>query len=183
MNVEAQLLASDLRDSMVPESGLPRNVSQIDKGRIAAQQSVLCQIMAITDIGNSAFSLQNVRQTRIDQADLAGLAEQAEEEDGEDYVIPKYPRSMLRFILCDGSVNIHAFECRRLPGLELGVTPLGCKVRGHIFPPVIHYAHMVMFLDATQKHACEERTSILGTSDSHRPSRFSSGRTGGQSRC
>ena len=43
---------------------------------------ILVQIVSMTEIGSSAFNLQNIRQARIEQADLAGLAE--EEDDGEE---------------------------------------------------------------------------------------------------
>lgn len=94
---------------------------------------------AITEIGHSAFSLRNVRQARIDKADMAGLAAQERDEgeqppqDGEDYTIPSYPRSTLRFVLSDGFRTLEAMEYRRLPSINLGDTPLGCKVIVHFF--------------------------------------------------
>jgi RecQ-mediated genome instability protein 1 len=60
--VDKQLLDSDLTDSMVPGTGIPERAPNEVKGRIAVDKPILCQIMAITDIGQSAFSLQNVRQ-------------------------------------------------------------------------------------------------------------------------
>ncbi|KZS94274.1 DUF1767-domain-containing protein [Sistotremastrum niveocremeum HHB9708] len=126
-HVQTQLLASDLRDSMLPGTGAPSNIAELDNAFLAGP--VLVQILAITDIGHSAFSLQTTRQTRIDKADLAGLAEaegDSEEEDANS--IPKYPRGMLRFELSDGSQTFPAIEYRRIKDLELGVTPLGYKV-------------------------------------------------------
>ncbi len=70
-HVHTQLLASDLRDSAVRNTGLPAHFSNMGHGRVAG--TVLVQIMSITDIGHSAFSLQSVRQTRMDRADLNGL--------------------------------------------------------------------------------------------------------------
>ena len=84
----------------------------------------------MTEIGHSAFSLQNVRQARIERADLAGLAgEEGEDQDGGEDAgsVPKYPRSMLRFQLSDGTRILEAIEYRKIPQFELGVTPLGCK--------------------------------------------------------
>jgi len=128
---EEALLDSDLKDSMQPGTGFPDGIA-------AAQgSSILVQIVDITEIGHSAFSLTNVRQTRLDQEDLAGLARQNEEEnenendnqvDEDVGPIPKYPRSMLKLQLSDGTVTVPAIEFKRIPGLELGVTPLGCKV-------------------------------------------------------
>ena len=133
---EEALLDSDLKDSMQPGTGFPDGITAA--GDLAVQgSSVLVQIVDITEIGHSAFSLTNVRQTRLDQEDLAGLARQNEEEgenENENQVdedvgpIPKYPRSMLKLQLSDGTVTVPAIEFKRIPGLELGVTPLGCKV-------------------------------------------------------
>jgi len=128
---EEALLDSDLKDSMQPGTGFPDLTVQ--------GSSILVQIVDITEIGHSAFSLTNVRQTRLDQEDLAGLARQNEEEnenqnqDDEDVgPIPKYPRSMLKLQLSDGTITMPAIEFKRIPGLELGVTPLGCKVTAYL---------------------------------------------------
>src|SRR5882724_5615752 len=118
-NVESQLLNSDLHDSMSAGTGLPRDIGTAEN--TVLQGHTLVQMQGITEIGHSAFSLQNVQQMRSDRADLAGLGEQGEEDEGP---IPKYPRSMLRFDLTDGSNSVRAIEFRRLPALELGVTPL-----------------------------------------------------------
>ncbi|KAG9040261.1 hypothetical protein FRB95_000190 [Tulasnella sp. JGI-2019a] len=128
--VENQLLESDLDDSMQPQTGLPINLKDLHNTRIASgpRGAILCQINALTDIGHSAFSLQNVRQTRIDRADLAGLVEAGVEDEEENQSIPNYPRGMLRMELSDGSTTLHAMEYRRISALQLGVTPLGCKV-------------------------------------------------------
>ncbi|OBZ72231.1 RecQ-mediated genome instability protein 1 [Grifola frondosa] len=123
-NVDAQLLQSDLTDSMVHGTGLPHNVSELST---PLRGPVLVQIVSITEIGHSAFSLQNTRQARIERADLAGLAAE-EGEDDDEGPIPKYPRSMLRFQLSDGATILQAIEFRRLPELELGETPLGYKM-------------------------------------------------------
>ncbi|KAI0784601.1 hypothetical protein C8Q75DRAFT_724359 [Abortiporus biennis] len=133
-NVESQLLQSNLSDSMRPSTGLPPTVSQIQKGTLTGAP-ILVEIISLTEIGNSAYNLMNVRQQRIDRADLAGLnANNDNNDDGEDEgPVPKYPRSMLRFQLSDGSTTLEAIELKRLPGLELGETPLGFKVSLHKF--------------------------------------------------
>lgn len=120
-HVEEQLLQSSLSDSTVPGTGFPDPNSH--GIRI---NNTLCEVVALTEIGHSAFTLKNVRQARIDKEDLAGLA--GDLEDGEDYSIPKYPRSMLRFELSDGSKTMRAIEYRRISDFELGVMPLGTKV-------------------------------------------------------
>lgn len=133
---EEALLDSDLKDSMQPGTGFSDGITAA--GDLTVQgSSILVQIVDITEIGHSAFSLTNVRQTRLDQEDLAGLARQNEEEnenengnqvDEDVGPIPKYPRSMLKLQLSDGTVTVPAIEFKKIPGLELGVTPLGCKV-------------------------------------------------------
>ncbi|KAG8903446.1 hypothetical protein FRB99_003268 [Tulasnella sp. 403] len=121
---------SDLEASTLPYTGLPRDVTQTQNARIASGRGgpILCQVVSMTEIGHSAFSLQNVRQTRIDREDLAGLVEAGVEDEEENQPIPKYPRSTLKFELSDGWVTLPAIEYKKLPGLELGVTPLGSKM-------------------------------------------------------
>ncbi|KAI0951277.1 hypothetical protein AcW1_008360 [Taiwanofungus camphoratus] len=123
-HVDNQLLESDLQDSMITGTGLPQNLA--DLGNTVLRGPILVQITAITEIGHSAFSLQNVRQARLERADMAGLA--GGDDDDEEGPIPRYPRSMLRFQLSDGSTILQAIEHRRLPELELGETPLGYKM-------------------------------------------------------
>lgn len=110
---------------MRARTGLPPNVAKLDNMTLRGPP-ILVQVVSMTEIGSSAFNLQNVRQARIEEADLAGLAE--EEEDEEAPKIPKYPRGMLKFELNDGKTTMQAIEYKRLAGLELGVTPLGFKV-------------------------------------------------------
>lgn len=123
--IDLQLLASNLTDSMLHHTGLPRKIGSAKKGTVGVPP-VLVQITSISEIGHSAFTLQNTRQTRVDRADLAGLAEEDGGED--DGPIPRYPRSMLQFRISDGSTEIDAIEYRKIPELELGETPLGFKV-------------------------------------------------------
>jgi RecQ-mediated genome instability protein 1 len=98
---------------------------------------VLVEVVALTEIGYSAFSLLNTRQTRIDRADLAGLnatrGEDGEREEEEEGPVPRYQRGMLRFDLSDGTTTVRAIEYKRLPGLVLGETPLGYKVLRKIY--------------------------------------------------
>ncbi|CAE6519207.1 unnamed protein product [Rhizoctonia solani] len=120
-HVKEQLLQSSLADSAVRDTGFP------DLNSHGVQiKNTLCEVVALTEIGHSAFTLKNVRQARVDKEDLAGLA--GDLEDGEDYSIPKYPRSMLRFELSDGTKTMRAIEYRRIPDFELGVTQLGTKI-------------------------------------------------------
>ncbi|KAH9838497.1 uncharacterized protein C8Q71DRAFT_751554 [Rhodofomes roseus] len=123
-NVETQLLESDLRDSVVAGTGLSHLSSEVKETIIRGP--VLVQVLSIMEIGQSAFSLMNVRQARLERADMAGLARAEDDED--DGPIPSYPRSMLRFELTDGSVTLPAVEYRRLPEFNLGESRLGFKM-------------------------------------------------------
>ncbi|KAL5525959.1 hypothetical protein ACEPAG_7297 [Sanghuangporus baumii] len=125
--VENQLLESDLRDSMEPGTGLPRDARAMNNQRIRGSPHILVEVTAIMEVGHSAFNLHNVRQARIERADLAGLAQEegAENDEGS---IPNYPRTMLRLEISDGTVTMPAIEYRSLPSLKLDETPLGFKL-------------------------------------------------------
>ncbi|KAG1785826.1 uncharacterized protein HD556DRAFT_1249230 [Suillus plorans] len=128
-HVTSQLLQSDLSDSTLPNTGLPQNIRTIQNGRLTGLPC-LVEIRAISDIGISAFSLMTVRQKRMDGGDMAGLVSEDKEDAEEDEdPIPKYPRGMLRLELSDGFTTVEAVEYCAIPQLELGVTPLGYKVR------------------------------------------------------
>ncbi|KAG1841692.1 hypothetical protein DFJ58DRAFT_666386 [Suillus subalutaceus] len=128
-HVTSQFFQSSLADSTLPNTGLPQNIHTIKKARLTGLPC-LVEIRAISDIGISAFSLMNVRQNRVDRADLAGLVREDEEDAEEDEgPVPKFPRGMLRLELSDGFTTVEAVEYRSIPQLELGVTPLGYKVR------------------------------------------------------
>lgn len=137
-----QLLQSDLCDSAMRDTGFPNGIQQMKNGIIGTRASggpILVQIVAITDIGVSAFTLKNVRQSRLDKADMTGLTKEKDlDEEGadgaqppgedEDATMPPYPRSMLSLLISDGTVTIKAIEAKRFDGLVLGETPLGCKL-------------------------------------------------------
>jgi RecQ-mediated genome instability protein 1 len=127
-HVESQLLMSDLTDSMVHGTGLPHDIASFRKSTLTGP-SVLVQILALTEIGHSAFNLKNVHQTKKDKADLSGLAGGDNEDEADEGPIPNYPRSMLQFELSDGAITLKAMEYRRIPQLDLENTPLGFKVR------------------------------------------------------
>jgi RecQ-mediated genome instability protein 1 len=127
-HVESQLLMSDLTDSMIAGSGLPHNLAGLKKGSLSGPPT-LVQIVALTEIGHSAFSLMNVRQTKIDRADLSGLTGgDNEDEAADEGPVPNYPRSMLQFELSDGAIKLNAIEYRKIPQIDLENTPLGFKV-------------------------------------------------------
>lgn len=123
-HVDLQLLQSDLTDSMLAGTGFPPNIAALPDTTIRGP--VLVQIISIAEVGHSAFTLQNVRQARLEREDMAGLARQEDEDD--EGPIPSYPRSMLKLHISDGSTTLQAMEYRRLPELVLGETPIGFKV-------------------------------------------------------
>jgi RecQ-mediated genome instability protein 1 len=133
--VEEQFLRSDLVDSTLEGTGLPVQTTQSDfpeaNARLAGSP-VLVEITAITEIGQSAYQLDQVRvareeRMRLGQTDDDGEGEGDLEVEGEG-PMPKYPRSMLKFQLSDGTNTLSAIEYRYLPAIILGRTPLGFKV-------------------------------------------------------
>ncbi len=152
-HVELQLLQSDLADSTLRQTGFPAGLqvpAGMKKGKIGTRASggaILVQIIGIMEVGNSAFTLSNVRQARLDKADMTGLTRDREEagdgeegargrpnegEEEEDASKPPYPRSMLTLLLSDGTATVKAMESKRLGGIILGETPLGFKVPSHL---------------------------------------------------
>ncbi|KAF9451884.1 hypothetical protein P691DRAFT_756883 [Macrolepiota fuliginosa MF-IS2] len=134
-DVEAQLLQSDLTDSMLQNTGLPTHISQTDHQEANTRLTgppVLVEIVALTEIASSAYQLDQVRMVREERLRL-GQAEDDQEGEGDLEVegegpVPKYPRGMLRFQLSDGATTLSAIEFRSLPELVLGQTKLGFKM-------------------------------------------------------
>src|SRR5262245_10618786 len=60
-HVDTQLLNSDLRDSMVPGTGLPTHVSTLQAGALRGPP-VLVELVALTEIGHGAFALAGARE-------------------------------------------------------------------------------------------------------------------------
>jgi RecQ mediated genome instability protein len=128
-HVHDQLLKSDLKDSMHHGTGLPELSSFT--GNISGPP-VLVQIIAIKEIGVSAFQLEQIRAAHEERI-LAGVGDEEGEEDGDLEVeaegpMPKYPRGTLLLRLSDGATEFDAMEYRPIPQLALGVTKLGYKV-------------------------------------------------------
>jgi RecQ-mediated genome instability protein 1 len=104
---------------------LPRNVNEITI-TLPQGPGVLMQIVSMTEIAHSAWSLQNTRELRIDREHMDEEAVRIAEED--EGPVTDYPRGMLKLELSDGSTSIQAIEYRSLPDLNLGKTPLGYKI-------------------------------------------------------
>ncbi|KAF7336712.1 DUF1767 domain-containing protein [Mycena venus] len=129
-HVEAQLLQSDLCDSMSHGTGIPLALVTAVSGTLRGP--VLVEITSLTEVGSSALALDQVRVARAERlAAGAGLGDEENEADLEvdgEGPVPNYPRGMLRFELSDGATALSAIEYRPLPELTLGVTPLGYKM-------------------------------------------------------
>ena len=98
-------------------------------------QPVLLQIVALTEIGSSAFQLQTVLEQRRDVLDGKTRIRRMGDEDDTGEMdlaelgkLPAYPRGMLKLELSDGRAVVKAMEYGRLGGLKLGETSLGAKV-------------------------------------------------------
>lgn len=116
---------------MMPGTGLDVHIDKYT-GNLRGPP-VLVQITELTDIGISAFQLEQVRAAREERL-MAGVGDEEGEEDGDVDVegegpMPKYPRGTLRFKLSDGVTTLRAMEYRPLPQISLGPTPLGYKVK------------------------------------------------------
>ena len=131
--VDCQVLGSSLKDSMVPNSGFPPNMLELD-GAVIPGAPILVEILLMDEVGHSAFSLLNTAESRAEHArqeakrQAAAERNEPQDEDEEDGPLPIYPRSMLRFELTDGTTTLQAFEYSRLPEFELGDPAVGRKV-------------------------------------------------------
>lgn len=132
---QEQYLYSDLAQSTFTP---PRPVVAPNAHKVRLfPKPTLVQVLSMTEIGSSAFQLQTVAEQRKDIINGTTLIRRMDDEmDDEDEEaikqgkMPVYPRGMLKFELGigDGSV-IDAIEYRRLPGIMLGETSLGAKLR------------------------------------------------------
>ncbi|CAH7677659.1 hypothetical protein BY996DRAFT_2881642 [Phakopsora pachyrhizi] len=143
--VENQLLLSDLSAStsepvsdLLPLPSLitiDREFGDFPKELSLSDRGVLVQIQSMTEIGQSAISLENVHKKLMDATqgrdrviDLDDEINRNDQDSQEQSQEVKFPRSMLRFELSDGHRTVQAVEYKRIKDLELGVTPLGCKL-------------------------------------------------------
>ncbi|KAI0749338.1 hypothetical protein C8Q80DRAFT_1100646 [Daedaleopsis nitida] len=129
-NVNTQLLESDFADSMLGGTGIPHNA--LGAVHAVIEGPILVEIVEMTDIGHSAYSLLQVYESRAEYRKQAQLRD-ANGDEGQQKPMPKYPRSMLQFQLSDGVSVLPAIEFKTLPEFELGETPLGCKVSWGVF--------------------------------------------------
>ena len=159
-NVNTQLLESDFADSMLAGTGIPQTalgaVHTVIKGPI------LVEVVDMTDIGHSAYSLMQVYESRVEYRKQAALRD-ASGDEGLQKPMPKYPRSMLQFQLSDGVSVLPAIEHKSLPQFELGETPLGYKVSPCVSPSEdcsseVHAPHAnTRWADDHQERYCTPR--------------------------
>ena len=92
----------------------------------------LVQILALAEIGASAFQLQTTLEQRRDVLEgatrIRRMGEEENDEEIETGKMPAYPRSMLKLELSDGSRVFKAIEYRSIGEVQLGETALGAKV-------------------------------------------------------
>ncbi|EAU85475.2 hypothetical protein CC1G_06376 [Coprinopsis cinerea okayama7 len=142
--IESQLLKSDLYDSTIQDTGVPPAISNMETTTRISGPPVLVEIKDLTDVGISAFQLEQVRKAREERIQTlmrrnGGQPVQVEEDmegdggdleiEGDEGPMPKYPRGTLMFHLSDGFTTFKAMEYKPLPQLSLLTTPLGFKMQ------------------------------------------------------
>ncbi|KAF5391623.1 hypothetical protein D9757_002401 [Collybiopsis confluens] len=115
--VEAQLLGSDLHDSMMQGTGIPGHIANAEAKVSKLAGPILMQIETIDDIGRRGRAQ---RKKQLDEA--------VDEVESEEESIPSYSRSMLKFEISDGATTMQATEYRPMENLVLGDTRLGFKL-------------------------------------------------------
>lgn len=123
-------------DADLAESTLQGVIPQADgEGKLPSSilfpKPTLVQVLSITDIGASAFSLQTTLEQRREVFSGATRIRGIDDDDDDEIdesKLPAYPRGMLSLGISDGRNALRAIEYRRLDGLELGETRLGIKV-------------------------------------------------------
>lgn len=132
--VQSQLLLSDLAHSTLESAALLPHPLPLETTVLFPTRptGVLFQIIAMTEIGQPALALLDVVKEKKElqrvQIKNEGI-EPVERDDGEEDVTPgTFGRGMLKMRLSDGFHEVDAIEWRRIDGLRLGETQLGCKV-------------------------------------------------------
>lgn len=155
--IQTQLLLSNLEHSALPQplypipgklTTLPQEPSLVHDVYLYGPEkkdSILLQIVSISEVGHSAFQTMNTMELRKEALSGVGRirrirehmgpaeasnanGDQPDEEDNEPDDVPPYPRSMLMLDVSDGFRVMRAMEYKRIDALRLGETALGCKV-------------------------------------------------------
>ena len=143
-------LETTIETAVLPAEVYEHDAQHPQDVRIATDAPMLLEIVELTEVGHSAITLRDVHEERKEErrieragGDVAnarvarmdgnenasGVHELPADGEEERQKAPKFPRAMLRFLLSDGHNAVPAIEYRRIPGLSLEDTPLGCKVR------------------------------------------------------
>ncbi|KAF6754381.1 hypothetical protein DFP72DRAFT_898914 [Ephemerocybe angulata] len=133
--IRTQLLKSNLSESLDSTDGLPQDIGHFNTKVTLSGVPTLVEIISLSEVGSSAFQLDQVRKGREDRIRAGGFDENGEGDEEADLEVegegplPKYPRSMLSFVLSDGTTQFQAMEYKPLPQLSLVQTPLGFKLQ------------------------------------------------------
>ncbi|KAF5339118.1 hypothetical protein D9611_011252 [Ephemerocybe angulata] len=133
--IRTQLLKSSLSQSLDPTDGLPQDIGDFNTQVTLCGVPTLVEIISLSEVGSSAFQLDQVRKGREERLRAGGFDEYDEGDEEADLEVegegplPKYPRSMLSFVLSDGTTQFQAMEYKPLPQLSLVQTPLGFKLQ------------------------------------------------------
>ncbi|KAJ3514031.1 hypothetical protein NMY22_g14870 [Coprinellus aureogranulatus] len=137
--VGEKILNSRLEEIVVPGTGLHRPA---DRGphlnRFAhgvLEGPILLEITHIIEVGEPALDLEAIRQERVRikhqermETVRRVLAPGQDDQPVHTPALPCYPRRCLKIFFTDGSAELEAVECERLPGIALGETPMGRKI-------------------------------------------------------
>ncbi|KAH0585275.1 hypothetical protein H2248_008516 [Termitomyces sp. 'cryptogamus'] len=130
--IDYQILQSNFSDSMLPGTGLPTNIADTNTKVVLTGQEMHVEVVALTEIGHSAFSLNQTRIAREERMKEGNIVDDPDQEGDIDVAgegpMPKYSRGMLHFQLTDGMTTVPAIEYRSLPQLSLS-TRLGYKMK------------------------------------------------------
>ena len=131
--IERRILHSKFSDIMQGGTGLHHRIGS-STIHTTIEGPIVLELLHITDVGISAFSLERVRQDRdqmlyLELLALARAGQIITEEGllGVKHALPEYPRGVLKLILTDGHTEIQAVEYKRLP-FKLGKSKIGLKV-------------------------------------------------------
>ena len=142
--LERRILHSRFSDVMKAGTGLPYRIGS-SMVHTTLEGPIVLELVHMTDVGVSAFSLERVRQDRdqklyLEMLALARAGQTATEESLLEIMsaLPEYPRGTLKLILTDGHTELHAVEYKQLP-FKLGRTKIGLKVWFHFHFKVSAY--------------------------------------------
>ncbi|KAF5309695.1 hypothetical protein D9611_014705 [Ephemerocybe angulata] len=128
--VRMQLLKSSLSESMDSTDGLPKGIGHLNSNLTLSGVPTLVEILSVSEVGSSAFQLDQVRKARGERLRAGGYDEHGEgnEEanlEGEE----AKEEADLEMEGEDGTTQFQAMEYKTIPQLSLAHTPLGFKLQ------------------------------------------------------